>query len=219
MSALMVAAFGGNWGPVRALIAKHANVNAQDNQGRTALMAAVSNGEVAVVNALLDAGAKMDAADANGGVALTYAAAAGSADAIEALHKRGAKPTANDLVLATSSCATPAVRALLAAGVGADAAAGGRTALLAAAGENCAEAVTLLLDRGANINATDGDGWTPLIKATAGGFIEVVRVLLQRGADMDVADKLERTAWMYAATRGKEDIAALFEAEKARRKK
>jgi hypothetical protein len=46
----------------------------------------------------------------------------------------------------------------------------------------------------------------------------VVRVLLQRGADMDAADALERTAWMYAATRGKEDIAALFEAEKVKRK-
>jgi len=64
-----------------------------------------------------------------------------------------------------------------------------------------------------------GDGRTPLITATAGGFTEVVRVLLQRGADMDAADALERTAWMYAATRGKEDIAALFEAEKLKRKK
>jgi ankyrin repeat protein len=150
---------------------------------------------------------------------MTYAAASGSAAAIEALHKHGAKPTANDLVLAASSCATPAVRALLAAGVGADAAAGGRTPLLAAAGDNCAEGVTVLLDRGANINARDGDGRTPLITATAGGFTEVVRVLLQRGADMDAADALERTAWMYAATRGKEDIAALFEAEKLKRKK
>src|SRR5205085_10033881 len=106
---------GGNLGPVHALIARHANVNAQDNQSRTALMAAASNGDLAVVNALLDAGAKIDAADASGGVALTYAAAAGSAAAIEALHKHGATPTAKDLVLAASNCAPPAVRPLLAA--------------------------------------------------------------------------------------------------------
>jgi uncharacterized protein len=135
------------------------------------------------------------------------------------LQQRGAKPLPADLVLAASSCATPAVRVLLGAGLNPDDAPGGRAPLLAAAEDNCAETVSLLLDRGATINVVDVDGWTPLIKATAAGYTDVVRVLLRRGADMDVADKLERTAWMYAATRGKEEIAALFEAEKARRKK
>jgi uncharacterized protein len=172
-----------------------------------------------VVTALLDAGAKIDTADVTGGVALTYAAAVGAAEAIDVLQRRGAKPVAGDLVLAASSCATPAVRVLLGAGLSPNGPADGRSPLMAAAGENCADTVALLLDRGANIDVRDNDGWTPLIKATAGGFIDVVRVLLQRGADMDVADKLERTAWMYAGTQGKEEIAALFEAEKARRKK
>jgi hypothetical protein len=36
---------------------------------------------------------------------------------------------------------------------------------------------------------------------------------------MDAVDTLERTAWMYAGLRGREEIAALFEAEKARRNK
>src|SRR5207253_10966641 len=123
--------------PVRSRIARHANVNAQDNQGRTALMAAAANGDAGVVKALIEAGAKIDAADANSGVALTYAAAAGSADVIDLLQKRGAKPVANDLVLAASSCATPAVGALLGAGLKPDGEPGGRAPLLAAAGENC----------------------------------------------------------------------------------
>src|SRR5262249_53001097 len=178
MTALMVAAFGGNLDPVRALVAKRADVNAQDNQGRTALMAAVSNGDAAVVTALLDAGAKIDAADANGGVALTYAAAVESADAIDVLLKRGARPAANDLMLASSGCATPAVRGLLGAGLGANGGIDGRAPLLAAVGENCADTAALLLDRGANVDVRDSDGRTPLIVATAAGFVDVVRLLL-----------------------------------------
>ena len=122
-------------------------------------------------------------------------------------------------MLAAGGCSAPTVGVLLAAGLNPDGAPGGQAPLMAAAGESCADVVALLLDKGANINVADGDGWTPLIKATAAGSTDVVRVLLQRGADMDVADRLERTAWMYAATRGREEIAALFEAEKDRRKK
>jgi len=213
----MVAAFGGYVDPVRTLLGSRADPNAKDNQGRTALMAAVTNGDAAVVQALLGGGADFRAADAGGGVALTYAAAAGSAAAIDALQKKGARPTGHDLMLAASGCYTDAVRTLIASGANANATVDGNSPLMAATGENCVETVTLLLDRGANVNVTNNDGWTPLIKATSAGYTDVVRVLLQRGADMDVVDKLDRTAGMYASLAGHEEIAALFKEARAKK--
>lgn len=40
-----------------------------------------------------------------------------------------------------------------------------------------------LLERGANPNATDRDGWTPLNVAAGWGYTEIVKLLLQHGAD------------------------------------
>ena len=128
------------------------------------------------------------------------------------------KPTPVDLALAASECHTAAVKVLIAAGLKANGEAGALPPLIAAAAENCAETVAMLLDHAADVNAKDSDGRTALIRSTQAGNTEVVRVLLQHGADMDVADRLERTAWMYAGLRGHEEIAALFEAEKGRRK-
>jgi ankyrin repeat protein len=177
-------------------------------------MAAVTNGETAAVEALLASGADPNAADAGGGVVLTYAAAAGAAEAIELLQKRGAKATPRDLILSATSCSTAAVRVLLAAGLKPDTPVDGNVPLHAAAGENCADTVALLLDRGADVNVKNGDGWTPLIKAASANFPEVARVLLAHGADPDIADRLDRTAWMYAAMNGREEIAALLKEAK-----
>jgi ankyrin repeat protein len=109
------------------------------------------------------------------------------------------------------------VRVLLGGGLTANPSGGGRTPLLAATGENCVDTVTLLLDRGADINVKDDDGRTALITAAAGGMTDVVRVLLQRGADMDLEDHLGRTAGMYAATANREEIAALFKEARAKK--
>ena len=72
-----------------------------------------------------------------------------------------------------------------------------------AAGERCVDAVTVLLDKGADINVKDSDGRTALIIAAAGGMLDVARVLLERGADMDLADRLDRSAWMFLPGRDK----------------
>ena len=118
---------------------------------------------------------------------------------------------------AATDCHAPALRLLLASGLKPNDAVNGRTPLLAAAGERCIDAVTVLLDNGADVNARDGDGRTALIVAAAGGMLDVARVLLKRGADMDATDRLERSAWMYASMANREEMAALF--KEARDKK
>ena len=50
------------------------------------------------------------------------------------------------------------------------------------------DVVRLLLDRGAAIDATAGDGGTPLHLASSAGHIDVVRLLLDRGAAIDATD-------------------------------
>ena len=55
-----------------------------------------------------------------------------------------------------------------------------------AAREGHIEIVTLLLDRGANINQAVPDDETALIQASAEGHIDVVKLLLERKADVNI---------------------------------
>ena len=69
---------------------------------------------------------------------------------------------------------------------------------------------TLLLDRGANVDAIDGNGGaTPLFLAGTRGHTECVRLLLDRGADPSI-----ETHWGTVAEdaekRGHAEVAALL---------
>ena len=50
---------------------------------------------------------------------------------------------------------------------------------------NNAKCVEHLLDKGADINATDDVGYTPLIFAVANSVYDCAEILISRGADMD----------------------------------
>lgn len=215
VTALMMASLGGYADVIAALIAATSEINARDNHGRTALMAAASSGETAAVDALLKAGAELGAEDVTGGTAMTYAAAEGHAGAVEILQKHGAKAGETELILAAGRCNTPIVRTFLGAGMRVDTPEAGTTPLIAAAGGNCGDVVDLLIARGANLDARNGDGWTPLIKAAAAGHADIVDKLLARGADMSIADASGRTAWMYAAMANRTEIAEMFRRARA----
>lgn len=65
----------------------------------------------------------------------------------------------------------------------------GPTPLLSASEVRCIEIVSLLVERGANIEATDPMGCTPLLLAASNRQSETVGYLLQRGAKVNVVSK------------------------------
>lgn len=69
--------------------------------------------------------------------------------------------------------------------------------------------ITLLLDAGANVNATDSDGATPLMYAAASGRTAALKALASRGANINALGRLSKhspsTALHYAASAGHSD--------------
>jgi ankyrin repeat protein len=75
------------------------------------------------------------------------------------------------------------------------------------AGEGDAEAATSLLEKGAEVDAEDWEGFTALTKAAMDGHLEIVQVLLQAGADPDAKDQNGRTSLMWGASCGNVEAA------------
>lgn len=104
---LREAAKTGDAATVNMLIAQNADVNAPDDQGRTALFLAASEGKTDVVRTLIDAGADTDATTQEGQTPLMAAAIKGNKETIEVLiehdanvrMKSGAGSTAQDLAI------------------------------------------------------------------------------------------------------------------------
>jgi ankyrin repeat protein len=89
--AIIYAAKDGNFGVVKLLIKKGADVNAKDKYGGTALMYAAQNGDKEVVKLLLEKGAKVNAKNENGWTALMFAAYYGHKEIVKLLKSYGAK--------------------------------------------------------------------------------------------------------------------------------
>jgi ankyrin repeat protein len=70
--------------------------------------------------------------------------------------------------------------------------------------------VQALLNRGANVNATDHEGKTALMWAAQNGRQDVVPVLLEKGADVNAKDKKGKTALDLARNYQQEHTGALL---------
>lgn len=87
----------------------------------------------------------------------------------------------------------------------------GETALHRAASRGHLKAVALLLDRGAGVNAVDGEGVTPLILASYRGQTEVVKLLLERGAAVNAQEKRNGLSSLsHAVGRGDKDLVSVL---------
>ena len=223
---LLMAALNNKMDVARLLIAKHADINADDFWGRTPLWAAVEyrnldmnnveqddpkdNGVdrapiLVFIKELIDAGANVNArtrelpparrwlyslndvswVDFTGQTPFLRAALSGDTTTMKLLVQHGADPNLPTLA--------------------------GTTPLMAAAGVNWVvaqtyteslrarlDAVSLCLELGADVNATNSMGLTALLGAVNRGSNDIVELLVKRGARLDIKDKEGRTPLRWA---------------------
>lgn len=72
------------------------------------------------------------------------------------------------------------------------------TVLMEAAVRGNQGVMRLLLEKGANVNMADQDGWTALMGATVQGLVELVKLLLENGADVSAKNHNGETALVMA---------------------
>jgi ankyrin repeat protein len=179
--------------------------------GATPALLAIYHHSSDVLEALLAAGTELTVFEAAAG---GYAervredlrlqpdlAAARSPDGWTALH------------LAAHFGHTEAMQALLDAGAGVHARSANDLAnhpLHAAVAGGNAGAVSLLLSRGADVNAIQHAGWTPLHGAAQAGHLEILRLLLEHGAETSARNDDGSTALALAERHGRDAAVALL---------
>ncbi len=77
---------------------------------------------------------------------------------------------------------------------------GGATPLLLACREGNLEIVKILIDNGANINATDNEGWTPLMRAALAGKKDIIDLLITKNAQAAGVNSIGESAIFHATS-------------------
>jgi ankyrin repeat protein len=210
---------------VDRLLRAGADVNAANRYGVTPLKLAAVNGDADLIEKLLDAGGDGKALGRDGETLLMTAARGGHVDAARLLLERGAEVDAREawhgqtaLMWAAAQGHPEMIRVLVAHGADVHARSnleewerqvtseprdkwlppGSLTPLLFAARENCLPCLPVLIEAGADLNATTPDGISAVVLALINGHFDVAGALLEAGTDATLADVSGRTA-LYAA--------------------
>lgn len=184
---LIAATHDGNSGVVKLLIEKGADVAARSQGQNTALIEAADSNDTDSVRILLAKGADVNAKNAFGDTALMSAATEGNVEVMKLLMARGADVNLVDAPESTRVKNGPI-------------ALGNLTPLHVAVISGGSDAVKLLLDAGAKVDALDVRGMTPLMLAigTDRPDIGAIRLLLEKGADKNIKSKAGETAVDWA---------------------
>ncbi len=140
---------------------------------------------------------------------------------VERLLKAGADPNSRNgleftpLYIAAASHQPLAVDALLMAGAQVEAGSAYGTPLHFACATANMEDADKFLSRGANPNATRGDGMTPLMFAANAGFPPLVADLLKHNADVNAEDDGGASALSLAARNGNDPVVGMLLGAKA----
>jgi ankyrin repeat protein len=179
---LTLACYQGDVAAISDLLQQGTGVDHEDDDGYTPLFVASLKGHVDAARLLLDAGAAIDKRREGVWSPLGIACVRGHLDVATLLVERGA---ALDLCFDE---ATP----------------------LNAACENGHDAARLLLEKGAEVDRADEDGWTPLLTACHEGRVDEATLLLDNGADVNRAHKCGSTPLYVACEEGHVDAARLL---------
>lgn len=193
--------------------------------GESPLGCAARNGHYDCVKLLLDAGAEMDSyqpQEGGGFTPLCEAAVANRVDIVKLFIERGAdvnigrdRTGYSALSVAAANARDEVIKIL--AQNGADLNRTGFTnkdkslPLMRAIEKSHEATATLLIELGADVNASNWDGKTALMKATYRNATGIIRALLEKGANVDAqAIRSRETALMFAAKRGHVEAATLL---------
>jgi len=187
---LIEAAAKGEVQRVQTLLKQGADINAQDQQGRTALLVATRGNHIEVARVLIQNGADVNIQDNIQDNPYLYAAAAGYLEILQMTLAAGA-----DLKRYNRF---------------------GGTALIPACERGHVEVVKELLKTKIDIDHVNRLGWTCLLEAillSDGGprHQEIVRLLVEAGANVNRADSNGVTPLQHARKRGFKAIAAILD--------
>ncbi len=221
-TALMYAARQGSLEAAQVLVEAGAKMNFADPDGTTPLLAAIMNGHFDTAAMLVEKGADPNLADSTGTTPIYDAVdmntlgevygrpSRTSTDKLNALglmkvlFAHGANPNAQLKTAELQRAHTPGEPTL---GEGA-------TALMRAAKNGDAAAITLLLDNGAKVDLAEKNGTTPLMFAAGLGrgigvfakdfatdaqMLDAAKVLVARGADVNAVSAAGQTPMHFAA--------------------
>jgi uncharacterized protein len=215
---LIEAAKRGDLQAVRALLAKHADVNAADADGSTALHWAAERDNVALADLLIAAGANVKAATRYKITPLSLACTNGDAVLIDRLLKAGADPNGTSeegqtaLMTASLTGKPDAVKLLVETGAEVNAVEPykGQTALMWAASEGNAAAAEILIAHGADVKAKSKAGFTPLLFAVRNDRPGAAKVLLDHGANVNDVARDGTNALNMAVVNAYFDLASML---------
>ncbi|MEK4980297.1 MULTISPECIES: ankyrin repeat domain-containing protein [Bacillales] len=183
---LIESAEQGNTEQVRQLLQAGANIDATDEQGRTAVMAATYRNHVDTVDALIQAGADINIRDHQLNNVFLYAGAEGMLDILRLAIDADADVTLTNRF--------------------------GGTALIPASDRGHVEIVQELLTRtSVDVNHINNLNWTALLEAVILGdgsenYQRIVKLLLDHGADPELPDGNGVTPLQHAQERGYQEI-------------
>ncbi|WP_162487667.1 ankyrin repeat domain-containing protein [Paenibacillus sp. LC231] len=176
----------GNTEQVRQLLQSGADINATDEQGRTAVMAATYHNHVGTVEALIQAGADINIRDHQRNNVFLYAGAEGMMEILRLAIEADADVTLTNRY--------------------------GGTALIPASDRGHVEIVQELLTRtDVDVNHMNHLNWTALLEAVILGdgsekYQRIVKLLLDHGADARIPDGNGVTPLQHARERGYQEI-------------
>jgi ankyrin repeat protein len=187
-----MAAETGNTPILTLLIAGGANADSANAEGQTALMAVARTGNLEAAKLLISHGATVDAKERWGGqTALMWASARRHPEMMELLIAHGANVNAKSAWRYWERHVTAESRAKRTN-------AGGLTALMYAARENCPECIEVLLKHHVDVDLPDPDGVAPVTFAILNRNWDIARRLIEAGADVNQWD-IYGQAPLYAA--------------------
>lgn len=173
------AASGGYLSMVKLLLENGADVNTPCNHGPNALSLASSRGHEAIVRLLLEKGADVNRKGQQGWYPISVAIEAGHAGIASALIEHGAEINVSYTY---------------------------KTPLIHAAEKGRVEIVKLLLDKGADVRATDQNNMSALMQAIEKGYPEIAKMLIEKGSDVNIRESGGYTPLALASSKHQEGV-------------